>query len=124
MGIGGALAVALAVFFSTTFLMAILSILGENVNRLKVPFGMSQKTGSDGLWFKLADFVMRRPVLTLVPILILLIGAGAPFLNVQLGLGGIDLLAPDEEVRVGSEIQEDEWSDFGEAEIFLSLIHI
>ncbi len=121
MGIGGALAVALAVFFSTTFLMAILSILGENVNRLKVPFGMSQKTGSDGLWFKLADFVMRRPVLTLVPILILLIGAGAPFLNVQLGLGGIDLLAPDEEVRVGSEIQEEEWSDFGEAEIFIAI---
>ena len=120
MGIGGALAVALAVFFSTTFLMAILAILGENVNRFKVPFGMKQETNGEGLWFKLADFVMRRPVLTLIPILILLIGAGTPFLNVQLGLGGIDLLAPDEEVRVGSEIQEDEWADFGEAEIFIA----
>ena len=119
MGIGGSLAVALAVFFSTTFLMAILSILGERVNSFKVPFGMKQEMGDDGLWFKLADFVMRRPVVTLVPILILLIGAGAPFLNAQLGLGGIDLLAPDEEVRVGSEIQEAEWSDFGEAEIFI-----
>ena len=119
MGIGGALAVALAVFFSTTFLMAILAILGENVNRFKVPFGLKQETGDDGLWFKLADFVMRRPVVTLIPILILLIGAGTPFLNVQLGLGGIDLLAPDEEVRVGSEIQEDEWADFGEADIFI-----
>ena len=119
MGIGGALAVALAVFFSTTFLMAILAILGENVNRFKVPFGLKQETGDEGLWFKLADFVMRRPIVTLVPVLILLIGAGAPFLNVQLGLGGIDLLAPDEEVRVGSEIQEDEWADFGEADIFI-----
>ncbi|MDP6889454.1 MAG: MMPL family transporter [Candidatus Thalassarchaeaceae archaeon] len=119
MGIGGALAVALAVFFSTTFLMAILAILGENVNRFKVPFGMKQETDGEGLWFKLADFVMRRPTLTLIPILIILIGAGTPFLNVQLGLGGIDLLAPDEEVRVGSEIQEDEWADFGEAEIFI-----
>ncbi len=119
MGIGGSLAVGLAVFFSTTFLMAILSILGENVNRLKIPFGISQRSDSDGLWFKIADFVMRRPVTTLVPILILLIGAGAPFLNVQLGLGGIDLLAPDEEVRVGNEIQEEEWADFGGAEIFI-----
>tara|TARA_B100000700_G_scaffold106298_1_gene120002 strand:- start:606 stop:2903 length:2298 start_codon:yes stop_codon:yes gene_type:complete len=118
MGIGGALAVALAVFFSTTFLMAILSLLGENVNRFKVPFGMKQDMGEDGLWSRLADIVMRKPLLTLIPILILLIGAGAPFLNVQLGLGGIDLLAPDEEVRVGSEIQEEEWSDFGQAEIF------
>ncbi|HJM19686.1 MAG TPA: MMPL family transporter [Candidatus Thalassarchaeaceae archaeon] len=120
MGIGGALAVALAVFFSTTFLMAILSILGENVNRFKVPFGMKHESGEDGMWFRLADFVMRRPVITLVPILILLIGAGAPFLNVQLGLAGIDLLAPDEEVRVGSEIQEEEWADFGEADIFIA----
>jgi len=119
MGIGGSLAVGLAVFFSTTFLMAILSILGENVNRLKVPFGIPQHSESEGLWFKLADFVMRRPVMTLIPILILLIGAGTPFLNVQLGLGGIDLLAPDEEVRVGSEIQEEEWTDFGEADIFI-----
>ena len=118
MGIGGALAVALAVFFSTTFLMAILSLLGENVNRFKVPFGMKQDMGEDGLWSRLADIVMRKPLLTLIPILILLIGAGTPFLNVQLGLGGIDLLAPDEEVRVGSEIQEEEWSDFGQAEIF------
>tara|TARA_Y100001968_G_scaffold333589_1_gene397431 strand:+ start:187 stop:2484 length:2298 start_codon:yes stop_codon:yes gene_type:complete len=118
MGIGGALAVALAVFFSTTFLMAILSLLGENVNRFKVPFGMKQDMGEDGLWSRLADIVMLKPLLTLIPILILLIGAGAPFLNVQLGLGGIDLLAPDEEVRVGSEIQEEEWSDFGQAEIF------
>jgi RND superfamily putative drug exporter len=119
MGIGGSLAVGLAVFFSTTFLMAILSILGENVNRFKVPFGLPQHSDSEGLWFKLADFVMRRPVMTLIPILILLIGAGTPFLNVQLGLGGIDLLAPDEEVRVGSEIQEEEWADFGEADIFI-----
>ncbi len=120
MGIGGALAVALAVFFSTTFLMAILAFLGENVNRFKVPFGMKQETGEDGLWFRLADTVMRRPLMTLIPILILLIGAGIPFLNVQLGLGGIDLLAPDEEVRVGSEIQEDEWEGFGQAEIFIA----
>ena len=118
MGIGGSLAVGLAVFFSTTFLMAILSILGENVNRLKVPFGLKQETGEEGLWFKLADFVMRRPLLTLIPILILLLGAGIPFLNVELGLGGIDLLEPEEEVRVGNEIQEEEWADFGGASIF------
>jgi RND superfamily putative drug exporter len=119
MGIGGSLAVGLAVFFSTTFLMAILAIIGENVNRFKVPFGMKQETGEEGLWTKLADFVMHRPLFTLIPVLILLIGAGIPFLNVQLGLGGIELLAPDEEVRVGSEIQEEEWADFAPEQIFI-----
>jgi uncharacterized membrane protein YdfJ with MMPL/SSD domain len=119
MGIGGTIAVALAVFFSTTFLMAILAVLGENVNRWKVPFGMKQEITEDGFWSRLADLVMKRPVLVLVPILILLIGAGLPFLNVQLGLGGLDLLAPDEEARVGSEIQEEEWDGYGEASIFI-----
>ena len=42
-----------------------------------------------------------------------------PFLNVNLGLGGIELLAPDEEVRVGSEIQEEEWDSHGSAQIFI-----
>lgn len=119
MGIGGSLAVGLAVFFSTTFLMAILAVLGDRGNLLRVPFGMKQEITEDGVWARLADLVMARPVLTLAPILILLLAAGAPFLNVQLGLGGIDLLAPDEEARVGNEIQEEEWDGFGSTDIFV-----
>ena len=119
MGIGGSLAVGLAVFFSTTFLMAVLSLLGENVNRLRVPFGMKQEVSPDGAWARLAEMVMKHPWATLIPILILLLGAGAPFLEVNLGLGGMKLLAPDEEARVGYEVQAEEWSDAGSASIFI-----
>ena len=123
MGIGGILAVSLAVFFSTTFLMAVLSLLGERVNKGKIPFinkkSESQESG-EGAWKKLAEAVMRRPVTFLIPVLLLLLAAGAPFLQLQLGLGGIELLPPDEEVRIGAEIHEQEWSDYGGATLYLA----
>ncbi len=123
MGVGGTLAVSLAVFFSTTFLMAVLSLLGPRVNKGRIPLlnkrGEEMGPASSGAWKRLAEAVMKRPVTFLVPILLLLLLAGAPFLQVQLGLGGLDLLPPDEEVRVGAEIREAEWSDFGVARLYL-----
>ncbi len=123
MGIGGILAVSLAVFFSTTFLMAVLSLLGERVNNGRIPL-LNKKSDNnesgEGAWKKLAEAVMRRPVMFLIPVLLLLLTAGAPFLQVQLGLGGIELLPPDEEVRIGTEIHEQEWSDYGGASLYLA----
>ena len=111
-GIGGTFAVALAVFFSTTFLMAILALLGERVNSWKVPLGMKRQVDGEGLWANIAEWVMRHPWATLIPIVILLISAAAPFMNVNLGLGGVKLLAPHDEARLGVEVQEDEWAEY------------
>ncbi len=112
LGIGGTFAVALAVFFSTTFLMAILALLGERVNSWKVPLGMKRQVDGEGLWANIAEWVMRHPWATLIPIVILLISAAAPFMNVNLGLGGVKLLAPHDEARLGVEVQEDEWAEY------------
>jgi RND superfamily putative drug exporter len=111
-GIGGTFAVALAVFFSTTFLMAILALLGERVNSWKVPLGMKRQVDGEGLWANIAEWVMRHPWATLIPIVILLISAAAPFMNVNFGLGGVTLLAPQDEARLGVEVQEDEWAEY------------
>ncbi len=121
MGVGGMLAVLLAVFFSTTFLMAILSLLGERVNAGRIPLmSLNTEVRDEGLWKRIAEAVMDRPLTFLVPILVLLMLAGAPFLDVHLGLGGVDLLAPDNESRRGAEIREEEWDSFGGARLYLA----
>jgi RND superfamily putative drug exporter len=92
--------------------MAILALLGERVNSWKVPLGMKRQVDGEGLWANIAEWVMRHPWATLIPIVILLISAAAPFMNVNLGLGGVKLLAPHDEARLGVEVQEDEWAEY------------
>jgi len=84
--------------------MAILALLGERVNSWKVPLGMKRQVDGEGLWANIAEWVMRHPWATLIPIVILLISAAAPFMNVNLGLGGVKLLAPQDEARLGVEV--------------------
>src|SRR5215471_1866347 len=82
MGLGGAFAVAAAVIYAFTLLPALLAILGGR-----------------GFWHLLANQVMRRPVLALLPALAVLAVLAAPVLGLQLGSGGIKLLPPQNEAR-------------------------
>jgi len=55
---------------------------------------------AEGLWGRLAELVMRRPFMVLVPVLAALILAGVPFLNVNFGTPGMETLPADDESRV------------------------
>lgn len=101
MGMGGALVVACAVAYSLTFLPALLSVLGPRVDwgRLPIPrFGESQ-----GLWHRLATWVMRHPWRVLLPTLAILVATGLPFLRLQLAATDITALPADTEARQGAE---------------------
>jgi RND superfamily putative drug exporter len=92
-GMGGVLVVVLAVLAALTLLPAALAIIGLRVNALPVRFprlrrrrSSDQSTGIDpqhGFWYRLSRFVMLYPVRVLVPVLLLLIGFGLPFLGVR-----------------------------------------
>jgi uncharacterized membrane protein YdfJ with MMPL/SSD domain len=94
MGLGGALAVVVAMASSLTILPAILSVLGSNVDKLAVPF-LPNKLGfannSRG-WRTLGKFVVRWPIPVLVFTLGLLIAAGVPFLHVKFANPGVESL--------------------------------
>ena len=87
MGIGGALIALASVAYALTFLPAALGMLGHRVERLRVrlPFvrrnSRAAEPASSGLWGRIASMVMRRPVVILVPILLMLLGLGVPFLG-------------------------------------------
>src|ERR1700704_445233 len=101
MGAGGAIVVAMAVLYGLTFLPALLSLLGKRVDRLGLPFLGASKPAGTGAWHSMAMWVMRRPVLVLIPSLILLVLAGTPFLQLRLVQGGVDQLPPSNLARQG-----------------------
>ena len=62
---------------------------------------------------------MAKPVAVLVPILILLLGAGAPFLNAEWGVTSIRSLPPDDMSRNGLEEMEVIWEEASDKSLFL-----
>jgi RND superfamily putative drug exporter len=101
MGAGGAIVVAVAVVYGLTFLPALLAVLGGRVDRLRLPFLGARKPAGTGAWHSMAMWVMRRPLLVLVPALAVLLLAGTPFIQLRLAQGGVDQLPPSNLARQG-----------------------
>jgi putative drug exporter of the RND superfamily len=89
----GALTVGLvAVLAALTLVPALLGLLGDRVNALRVPLvGRAvDSAGREGrFWSMVARGVMRRPVVSLVVAVGLLLAAAAPVLDLQLSAPGI-----------------------------------
>ena len=101
MGAAGGIVVAVAVVYGLTFLPALLSVLGPNVDRWGLPFLGRRRPAGTGAWHSMAVWVMRRPWVVLVPALGLLLLAGTPFLQLRLANGDVDQLPPRNEARQG-----------------------
>ena len=96
-GLGGSIVVVASVFYALTFLPAILGMLGHRVSSLSLQ-GLfrrvrpaSAREAGTSRWDGVARWVMRRPVLVLVPTLALLLLAGTPFLRLQQGVPGAEI---------------------------------
>ena len=59
--LGAIFVVLIAIVGSLTFLPAVLSVLGDNVNRLRVPI-LGRANGNGGLWSTITKRVLARPV--------------------------------------------------------------
>ena len=104
MGAAGAIVVAVAVVYGLTFLPALLSVIGPNVDRLRLPFLGTRRSAGTGAWHSMAMWVMRRPWVVLVPALAVLLVAGTPFLQLRLANGDVDQLPPHNEARQAYDI--------------------
>jgi uncharacterized membrane protein YdfJ with MMPL/SSD domain len=60
-GVGAMLVVAVALVGSLTVLPALLSMLGDRVERLRIPLLSRLSVGEAGLWSRLLERVLRRP---------------------------------------------------------------
>ncbi|TMC39585.1 MAG: MMPL family transporter, partial [Chloroflexi bacterium] len=104
MGAAGALVIAVAVLYGLTFLPALLSVMGPSVNRWRLSSVLRLKPNTDpnrGFWHALATWVMRRPVVVLIPTVAFLVTASTPFLQLRMANGDVDMLPPRLEARQG-----------------------
>ncbi|MEU5690613.1 MMPL family transporter [Actinosynnema sp. NPDC020468] len=98
---GGMSAVAIAAVVSLTLLPALLAVLGHRVDKLAVPW--RKKNPSERGWRSVAAAVMKRPLLFALPIVVVLLAMGAPFLNVKFGEVTEKVLPAGNSVRVAAE---------------------
>ena len=84
--------VAVAVLGSLTVLPALLSKLGDRVDRLRVPFvGRQRRDDGEGrVWGAIVDRVLRRPLLSAVVAGGLLLALAAPALGLRIATPGPD----------------------------------
>ena len=109
LGWGGICATFVALTSSIVLLPALLSLLGDRVNSIKIPFSFNDKTGEDGFWSWIANRVMKRPLVVLIPSMMVLLIAGSPFLQAEWGLTSWRALSPDDEARRGLELTDEKW---------------
>ena len=119
LGIGGTIAVTIAMVYSTIVLPAVMAWLGHRVNSLKIPYALDMSAKDDGMWARIAKRVMDRPWAVLIPTLVLLIGAGLPFAYAEFSLSSWKALPPDDESRLGMELIDEQWPDQAANSIFL-----
>src|ERR671935_791402 len=102
----GAIAVGIvSVLAALTLLPALLGLIGDRVNALRVPFvGRNLGAASEGrFWGAVVHAVMRRPAVSLVTFAALLIAAAIPTLGLTLGASGVSTLPNRLESKQGFE---------------------
>jgi uncharacterized membrane protein YdfJ with MMPL/SSD domain len=85
MAVGTISVILVAVIGSLTFLPATLAILGDGVNRLRVPFLGRERPEGSGIWANVVRAVMRRPVVAFVGATALLLVLAIPVIRLHLG---------------------------------------
>jgi RND superfamily putative drug exporter len=89
--------VIIAMVSAIVVLPALLAVLGKRVNSLRLPWVKRTPTSASEVWAKIASVALRRPVLAGAPVVILLVGAAIPLLQVQFG-------TPDDRVLTTSSV--------------------
>jgi RND superfamily putative drug exporter len=98
LALGAILVAIVSVFAALTLLPAVLSLLGDRVNAVRIPVVGRRAISSAGsesrFWSTLVRRVMRRPLVSLVAAMALLLVAAIPVLAIDTGASGLSTL-PD-----------------------------
>ncbi|HEV2640334.1 MAG TPA: MMPL family transporter [Actinocrinis sp.] len=92
--------VAIAAISALVIVPALLSLLGPKVNAGKLPWSKADRGSAAPFWGRLAAGVMRRPALTALPVVALLLLLASPLLHVVFGTPDEQVLRPGSPVRV------------------------
>ena len=105
LGLGAVLVGLVSIVVALTFHPALLMVLGDRVDRLRVPWlgrRIAASAGEEGpLWRRAVLAVMRRPAISLIATTALLLALASPVLGLQLGAAGTSSLPDDTVAKQG-----------------------
>ena len=87
LGIAAASGVAMTMLASVTLLPAVLGFVGTNIDRLGLPHRHQAGATGEGFWHRWSEVVQRRPAVTAVAGLVLLVPPALPAFGMRLGFG-------------------------------------
>ncbi|MBN1160346.1 MAG: MMPL family transporter [Dehalococcoidales bacterium] len=95
MGIGSILVVVTAIIASLTLLPALLSLMGDKVNAIRIPFIQRKKDTMSyekpvGFWAWITRVVTKVPAVSVILAVVILLLAAYPFLDKKSGMSGIN----------------------------------
>ncbi len=107
LGTGAIIVVLVTVAASLTLTPAVLQLLGDRVDSVRVPFVFKYVSGSSNgksqFWHRISGAVMGRPIVALILGAGLLIVMAVPVLDMNFGEAGVSTFPEDLESRVGYE---------------------
>jgi uncharacterized membrane protein YdfJ with MMPL/SSD domain len=126
MGLGGALVALFAALISLTVLPAVLTMLGSRVNSGAPKFLQRRaeadaRPDSQGFWYRLSRFVMRRPLPVATLSALLLIVMGLPFLSIKFNTVDPTVLPPEASARQAYEQVSDDFPPYRETPIWIAV---
>ncbi|MEO8953051.1 MAG: MMPL family transporter [Ktedonobacteraceae bacterium] len=130
-GMGGVLVVLLAVLAALTLLPAALAIIGTRINAFPVrlprlwrrnrPAAASTAVANNGtgqrqeehhgFWYRLSHIVMRYPVRVFIPVFLVLVSLGLPFLGVRFSAPDASILPPSVPSRAAFDLLAKRFND-------------
>lgn len=107
---GAMFVVVFAVLAALTLLPALLSLLGDKINYLRIIRVRNDAEKSGGFWDKMTRRVMKYPLASLLFSVALLVLAALPALDLRIGASGISSMPPQMEARIAYELLNEEFS--------------
>ena len=103
-----------AVLASLTLLPAVISIMGDKINALRVPIvGFKQRgdsPGGGGMWPRIARLVMRPPIISFVAAASIMIAASVAYFDINLGFPSLSTFLDDARSKQGFLVLEEDFS--------------
>src|SRR3954463_6782760 len=105
LGLGAVVVGVISVAAALTFHPALLMVLGDRIDRLRVPWlgrRVAASAGEEGpMWRRAVLFVMRHPAPVLIVTVVALLAAASPVLDLRVGSSGTSALPADSVARQG-----------------------
>ena len=112
-GLGMITVVTVAVIASLTLLPAVLSLMGDRVDRFRLPLLRRRQAAfadsQQGFWYRVTYAVMRRPAIGLILATGFLIAATVPYFDINTGTSGVSDLPDHFRAKQGFEVIQEEF---------------